>query len=108
MLKAEGDFIIIFINKLASDCYLQKGEGDEDDIWRIELEGGTKGEIIEIVRHSFRLVHNSFKCVLVTTEKNYPEWGFGQTEVACNPKYFDNRAVWHIDDNIHPRRKKMF
>lgn len=37
---------------------------------------------------------------------NYPEWGFGQAEIACNPKLDDRRAVWHIDDNRFPRRKK--
>jgi dolichyl-phosphate-mannose-protein mannosyltransferase len=68
------------------------------------MEGAKEGEILEIVRHSFRLVSPNNKCVLTSTTKNLPEWGFGSAEVACNPKIHDDRAYWHIDDNRYPRR----
>ena len=94
-------YVIVFI-------LLQKGEGNSDDYWRLEIENGKEGEILETVRHNFRLVSLNNKCVLTTTDKLYPEWGFGQSEVACNPKLHDDRAVWHIDDNRYPRRKRCF
>lgn len=62
--------------------------------------------MLEIVRHSFRLVSPNNKCVLTSTTKNLPEWGFGSAEVACNPKIHDDRAYWHIDDNRYPRRNE--
>uniref|UniRef100_A0A0P4XP58 Protein O-mannosyl-transferase 2 n=1 Tax=Daphnia magna TaxID=35525 RepID=A0A0P4XP58_9CRUS len=83
--------------------YGVRGEGNDDDFWRLEIEGAAEGEVLEIVRHSFRLVSPNNKCVLTSTTKNLPEWGFGSAEVACNPKIHDDRAYWHIDDNRYPR-----
>ena len=79
--------------------FIQKEKGNEDDIWRLEIEGGKEGQILETVRGNFRLVHENLKCVLTTTDHIYPEWGFGSTEVACNPKLDDSKSQWHIDDN---------
>lgn len=93
-------------NEVSFNFCCKRGEGNDDDFWRLEIEGAAEGEVLEIVRHSFRLVSPNNKCVLTSTTKNLPEWGFGSAEVACNPKIHDDRAYWHIDDNRYPRRNE--
>jgi dolichyl-phosphate-mannose-protein mannosyltransferase len=52
----------------------QNGTGDANDVWRVVIEGGQENEILETVRHRFKLVHYLQNCVLTTTKKQLPKW----------------------------------
>lgn len=100
------NFKCLWLSIITVSTYFKKEmEIDPSDVWRLDIVGGKKGDILETVRKDFQLVSTTHKCVLTTTGKNYPEWGFGASEVACHPKLHDERSVWHIDENIYPRRK---
>lgn len=86
-------------------CLKREKQTDDSDVWRLEIAGGKKGEILGIVEKSFQLISTTHKCVLTTTGKTYPEWGFGAGEVACHPKLHDDRSYWHVDENNYPRCK---
>ena len=54
--------------------WTQNGTGDANDVWRVVIEGGQENEILETVRHRFKLVHYLQNCVLTTTKKQLPKW----------------------------------
>lgn len=67
-------------------CYGEKGKGDANDIWRVEVVtgAGTDGQI-NTVTTKFRLVHHLTNCALLSHNKQLPKWGFDQMEVS-NPE----------------------
>jgi len=83
--------------------YGDNGTGDANDVWRIVIENGAENEVLETMRHRFKLVHYLMNCVLTTTQKTLPKWGFDQQEVTCNPNIRDKSAYWSIEDNRYPR-----
>ena len=54
--------------------YHQNGTGDANDVWRIVIENGAENEVLETMRHRFKLVHYLMNCVLTTTQKTLPKW----------------------------------
>jgi len=83
--------------------YGVNGTGNDNDVWRVVIENGAENEVLETMRHRFRLVHHIQKCVLSTTEQSLPSWGYNKQEVTCNPNNRANSAFWSIEDNIYPR-----
>jgi len=83
--------------------YGVNGTGNDNDVWRVVIENGAENEVLETMRHRFRLVHYFQECVLTTTKKSLPSWGYEQQEVTCNPNFRDNSAFWSIEDNTYPR-----
>ena len=66
--------------------YGEDGIGDDNDVWRMEIEGGKKGDKLETLRSVVRVRHHFLKCLLTCTHEAFPsEWGFGQHEIACSP-----------------------
>jgi len=83
--------------------YGDNGTGDANDVWRVVIENGAENEVLETIRHRFKLVHYLMNCVLTTTKKTLPTWGYEQQEVTCNPNIRDKSAFWSVEDNIYPR-----
>jgi len=83
--------------------YGENGTGDANDVWRVEIEGGRDGDVVETLTSKIRLHHYFLKCVLTTSTKQLPKWGFEQQEVTCNPNIRDPIARWNVEDNHFPR-----
>lgn len=83
--------------------YGENGTGDANDVFRLEVIDGKEGEIVKAVVHKIKLHHYFMKCVLTTTGKNLPKWGFEQGEVACNPTLRDPNSLWNVEDNYFPK-----
>ncbi|GBP88989.1 Protein O-mannosyl-transferase 2 [Eumeta japonica] len=80
--------------------YGEDGIGDANDVWKILISGGKDGDEILTVSSKLVLVHYLQACVLTTTGKQLPKWGYEQQEVACNPNLRDKNALWNVEDNI--------
>ncbi|XP_013147697.1 PREDICTED: dolichyl-phosphate-mannose--protein mannosyltransferase 4 [Papilio polytes] len=80
--------------------YGEDGIGDANDVWKILISGGKDGEEIQTVRSKLMFVHYLQTCVLTTTGKQLPKWGYEQQEVACNPNLRDKHALWNVEDNL--------
>ena len=89
-----------------TDFFFQNGVGDANDVFRVEIVGGKDGDIVETVTSKVKFVHYFLKCVLTSSGKQLPKWGFEQQEVSCNPTTRDKNAVWNVEDNFYPKRKK--
>ncbi|KPJ21447.1 Protein O-mannosyl-transferase 2, partial [Papilio machaon] len=76
------------------------GIGDANDVWKILISGGKDGEEVQTVRSKLMFVHYLQTCVLTTTGKQLPKWGYEQQEVACNPNLRDKHALWNVEDNL--------
>ncbi|XP_065564081.1 protein O-mannosyl-transferase 2-like isoform X2 [Artemia franciscana] len=83
--------------------YGENGTGDANDVWRVAIVGGKQDEVVQTIRTQFRLIHYLQNCVLTTTKKNLPKWGFDQQEVTCNPNLRDPSGIWNVEDNVFPR-----
>lgn len=83
--------------------YGENGTGDANDVWRIELEGGKEGDIVKTVLSKIKFHHYFVKCVLTSTTKTLPKWGFDQGEVTCNPTVRDPNALWNVEDNFYEK-----
>lgn len=77
----------------------QEGQGDSNDVWQVQIIGGKDGDIVETVTSRLIFYHYIERCVLTTTAKQLPKWGFEQQEVTCNPNIRDRSAVWNVEDN---------
>ncbi|KAL9694071.1 hypothetical protein quinque_013356 [Culex quinquefasciatus] len=80
-------------------CYGETGVGDSNDVWQVRILGGRDGDVVETVTSRLVLYHYIERCVLTTTTKQLPKWGFEQQEVTCNPNIRDRAAVWNVEDN---------
>ncbi|XP_063853817.1 protein O-mannosyl-transferase 2-like isoform X3 [Scylla paramamosain] len=83
--------------------YGENGEGDVNDVWRVEVEGGAEGVPVKTVVHRLRLVHYLVGCALMSHNKQLPKWGYEQMEVTCNPNVHDPNNLWNVEDNQFPR-----
>lgn len=67
--------------------------------------GASSNSVVKTVTTKFMLVHYLERCVLTTSGKQLPKWGFEQQEVTCNAKIKDSNAKWNIEYNKHLNRK---
>ncbi|XP_038077985.1 protein O-mannosyl-transferase 2-like isoform X2 [Patiria miniata] len=79
------------------------GSGDMNDIWQVELINQNAGVRIQTVLSKIKLIHYNTGCVLYTSAKWLPKWGFEQREVTCNPDTRDSNSLWNVEDHVNPR-----
>lgn len=82
---------------------LQNGTGDANDIWKVMVVGGKDNEEVLTVTSKLFFVHYLQNCVLSTSGKQLPKWGFEQQEVSCNPNIRDTNALWNVEDNTYAK-----
>lgn len=68
-------------------------------MWMVQIVGGKAGQVVETVTSRLTFYHYIERCVLTTTNKQLPKWGFEQQEVTCNPNIRDKAAQWNVEDN---------
>ncbi|XP_031436034.1 protein O-mannosyl-transferase 2 [Clupea harengus] len=84
--------------------YGMNGTGDVNDLWVIEVCGGRKGDLVKVLRSKVRFLHQSTGCVLYSSGKTLPKWGWEQVEVSCSPYLKDTpSSQWNIEDHINPK-----
>ncbi|MEQ2170750.1 Protein O-mannosyl-transferase 2 [Goodea atripinnis] len=82
----------------------QNGTGDINDLWQVEVCGGRKGDLVKILRSKVRFLHRATGCVLYSSGKSLPKWGWEQVEVTCSPYLKETpSSQWNIEDHINPR-----
>ena len=65
-------------------CYGEKGIGDANDVWRVDVVKGAGPENeVNTVTTKFRLMHYLTNCALQSHNKQLPKWGFDQMEVSA-------------------------
>ncbi|XP_019407612.1 PREDICTED: protein O-mannosyl-transferase 2 [Crocodylus porosus] len=80
------------------------GTGDSNDFWRIEVVGRKSGKLIKVLRSQIRLTHVATGCLLGSSGKTLPKWGWEQVEVTCTPYLKENpSSLWNIEDHINPK-----
>ncbi|XP_028837720.1 protein O-mannosyl-transferase 2 [Denticeps clupeoides] len=80
------------------------GTGDPNDLWQVEVCGGRKGDLVKVLRSKIRFLHLSSHCVLHSSGKTLPKWGWEQVEVTCSPYLKDTpNSQWNIEDHINPK-----
>lgn len=101
-LHSHNEKAAISDNLMQVSGYGERGVGDTNDNWRIEVikSGGEKG-IINTVKTVFRLIHVNTGCALTETGNTLPKWGFEQREMACNPITYHEGTSWNIESNAH-------
>ncbi|ROL44973.1 Protein O-mannosyl-transferase 2 [Anabarilius grahami] len=81
----------------------QNGSGDMNDLWQVEVCGGRKGDPVKVLRSKVRFLHRSTGCVLCSSGKTLPKWGWEQVEVTCSPYVKETpNSQWNIEDHINP------
>ncbi|CAG9860761.1 unnamed protein product [Phyllotreta striolata] len=80
--------------------YGENGTGDANDVWRVTVAGATVGSEITAVTTKLKLVHYLQSCVLTTSGKQLPKWGYEQQEVTCNPNLRDPNGLWNVEENV--------
>lgn len=83
-------------------CYGENGTGDANDVWKIEVVGGSPGEVVHTVTSKLKLIHYLTGCALHSHNKQLPKWGYEQMEVSCNPNLRDKNTLWNVEDNHYP------
>uniref|UniRef100_F6RIS2 Dolichyl-phosphate-mannose--protein mannosyltransferase n=1 Tax=Ornithorhynchus anatinus TaxID=9258 RepID=F6RIS2_ORNAN len=84
--------------------YGVNGTGDSNDFWRIEVMNRKAGNRIKVLRSRIRLIHLATGCVLGSSGKTLPKWGWEQLEVTCTPYLKETpNSVWNIEDHINPK-----
>ena len=53
---------------------LQKGVGDVNDVFRVEVQGVRTRQSLKTVRSVFRLIHVSTGCAVHSHNKRLPKW----------------------------------
>ena len=82
--------------------------GDKKDHWRVEIvgdENSVANSRVKSLTTKFRLRNMFLNCLLRSTSKSYPEWGFKQLEVACQKKP-DNSSRnnhWNIEKHVNEK-----
>nr|XP_038036449.1 protein O-mannosyl-transferase 2 isoform X1 [Anas platyrhynchos]XP_038036450.1 protein O-mannosyl-transferase 2 isoform X1 [Anas platyrhynchos] len=80
------------------------GTGDSNDFWRIEVVGRKPGKLIKVLRSQVRLTHVATGCLLGSSGKTLPKWGWEQVEVTCTPYLKDTpNSLWNFEDHINPK-----
>uniref|UniRef100_A0A672NS67 Protein O-mannosyl-transferase 2 n=1 Tax=Sinocyclocheilus grahami TaxID=75366 RepID=A0A672NS67_SINGR len=80
------------------------GSGDVNDLWQVEVCGGKKGDPVKVLRSKVRFLHRSTGCVLGSSGKTLPKWGWEQVEVTCSPYVKETpNTQWNIEDHINPK-----
>ncbi|KAM6358796.1 protein O-mannosyl-transferase 2 isoform 3-T8 [Alca torda] len=80
------------------------GTGDSNDFWRIEVVGRKAGKLIKVLRSQVRLTHVATGCILGSSGKTLPKWGWEQVEVTCTPYLKETpNSLWNFEDHINPR-----
>jgi len=80
--------------------YGENGTGDANDVWRVIAVGCEDGTEITAVSAKIKFIHYLQSCVLTTTGKQLPKWGYEQQEVSCNPNLRDANGVWNVEENV--------
>ncbi|KAG2457565.1 POMT2 transferase, partial [Polypterus senegalus] len=82
----------------------QNGTGDPNDFWQIEVWGGKKGDLIKVLRSKLRFIHISTGCLLFSSGKTLPKWGWEQVEVTCSPYLKETpSSQWNIEDHFNTK-----
>ncbi|XP_063354141.1 protein O-mannosyl-transferase 2 [Pelmatolapia mariae] len=80
------------------------GTGDANDLWQVEVCGGRKGDPVKVLRSKVRFLHRATGCVLYSSGKTLPKWGWEQIEVTCSPYLKETpSSQWNIEDHINPK-----
>ncbi|XP_012872937.1 PREDICTED: protein O-mannosyl-transferase 2 [Dipodomys ordii] len=80
------------------------GTGDSNDFWRIEVVNRKFGNRIKVLRSRIRLIHLGTGCVLGSSGKVLPKWGWEQLEVTCTPYLKETlSSIWNVEDHINPK-----
>lgn len=80
------------------------GTGDSNDFWRIEVINRKFGNRIKVLRSQIRFIHMATGCVLSSSGKSLPKWGWEQMEVTCNPYLKETpNSLWNVEDHINPK-----
>uniref|UniRef100_A0A669E016 Protein O-mannosyl-transferase 2 n=1 Tax=Oreochromis niloticus TaxID=8128 RepID=A0A669E016_ORENI len=80
------------------------GTGDANDLWQMEVCGGRKGDPVKVLRSKVRFLHRATGCVLYSSGKTLPKWGWEQIEVTCSPYLKETpSSQWNIEDHINPK-----
>jgi len=69
--------------------YGWQGQGDANDVWRIEVQGGKIGDRLETYTSHISFRHYFLNCLLSCSGSPLPKWGFDQGEISC--------AKWRIN-----------
>uniref|UniRef100_A0A667YRY0 Protein O-mannosyl-transferase 2 n=1 Tax=Myripristis murdjan TaxID=586833 RepID=A0A667YRY0_9TELE len=78
--------------------------GDANDLWQVEVCGGRKGDLVKVLRSKVRFLHRATGCVLYSSGKTLPKWGWEQVEVTCSPYLKETpSSQWSIEDHINPK-----
>ncbi|XP_057714566.1 protein O-mannosyl-transferase 2 [Corythoichthys intestinalis] len=78
--------------------------GDSNDLWRVEVCGGRKGDPVKVLRSKVRFLHKALGCVLFSSGKTLPKWGWEQVEVTCNPYLKETpSSQWNIEDHFNAK-----
>ncbi|CAL8300074.1 unnamed protein product [Boreogadus saida] len=84
--------------------YGTNGSGDSNDLWRLEVCGGRRGDTVKVLRSKVRFLHVATGCVLYSSGKTLPKWGWEQVEVTCSPYLKETpNSQWNIEDHINPK-----
>ncbi|XP_058148957.1 protein O-mannosyl-transferase 2 isoform X2 [Dasypus novemcinctus] len=80
------------------------GTGDSNDFWRIEVVNRKFGNRIKVLRSRIRLIHLVTGCVLGSSGKSLPKWGWEQLEVTCTPFLKETlNSIWNVEDHFNPK-----
>ncbi|XP_068194820.1 protein O-mannosyl-transferase 2 isoform X5 [Antennarius striatus] len=80
------------------------GTGDANDLWQVEVCGGRKGDPVKVLRSKVRFRHRATGCMLFSSGKTLPKWGWEQVEVTCSPYLKETpSSQWNIEDHINPK-----
>lgn len=85
--------------------YGENGTGDANDVWRVLVIGAKEGAEVTAVTSKLKFVHYLQSCILSTTGKQLPKWGYEQQEVTCNPNLRDLNGVWNVEENLFEKCK---
>nr|CAI5820075.1 unnamed protein product [Callosobruchus analis] len=66
--------------------YGENGTGDANDVWRLTIISSAEGSELQA-------------CLLTTSGKQLPKWGYEQQEVSCNPNLRDVNGLWNVEEN---------
>uniref|UniRef100_A0A8C6JD87 Protein O-mannosyl-transferase 2 n=1 Tax=Melopsittacus undulatus TaxID=13146 RepID=A0A8C6JD87_MELUD len=85
-------------------AYGINGTGDSNDFWRIEVVGRKAEKLIRVLRSQVRLIHVATGCILGSSGKILPKWGWEQLEVTCTPYLKETpNSLWNFEDHINPK-----